>query len=259
MKKDALLNIIINDLKEVEQLMEAFRGEDNVNPAFVNLAKTKIKSIEDELSLLNEVFGTTGAEKLSKGIKEEPVPVKEESVQPEKKKEKVVEEVIEKPVVEIKKEDAGIAEVKEPEKEVIKEEEKKKPEPVKEPVAAKPEVKDNKSPGKKSVDENARLGDVLQKDKSALNERVTRKNSENEIIFTKPVKDVRKAMGINDRFFYQRELFNGNADLFNQTLDQINSMNSFDDAKNFLNSNFNWDKESDTTETFFKIVKRRFL
>ena len=259
MKKDALLNIIINDLKEVEQLMESFRGEDSVNPAFVNLAKTKIKSIEDELSLLNEVFGKTGDEKLSTVKKEKPVPVKEEPVQPEKKMENVAEKVVEKPVVEVKKEDAVIAEVKEPEKEIIEEEVKKKTEPEKETVTAKQEVKAAKGPVKKSIDENARLGDVLQKDKSALNERVARKDSENEIIFTKPVKDVRKAMGINDRFFYQRELFDGNADLFNQTLDQINSMNSFDDAKNFLISNFKWDKESDTTETFLKIVKRRFL
>ncbi len=57
MKKEALINIIINDLKEVQKLMEDFRGEIHVNSAFVNLAKTKIRNIEEEMSLLDQEFG----------------------------------------------------------------------------------------------------------------------------------------------------------------------------------------------------------
>ncbi len=256
MKKDALLNIIINDLKEVEQFMEAFRDGDDINPAFVNLAKTKIRNIDDELSLLNEVFGKTGVKKPDDGKKDEPALVKEELALTKKVTAKVVKETEEKDVAGIKKEDHHHTTADQPE-EKIGDEQEKITEPEKEPVAAKPEAEVVETTG--SVDKNARLGDVLQKNKSALNEKVARKSSENEIIFTKPVDDVRKAMGINDRFFYQRELFDGNSELFNRTLDQINSMGSFDDAKNFLISNFKWDAESDTTETFLKIVKRRFL
>ena len=58
MKKEALINIIINDLKDVQQLMEAFKGETQINSAFVNLAKTKIKNIEEEISLLDQEFGS---------------------------------------------------------------------------------------------------------------------------------------------------------------------------------------------------------
>ena len=280
MKKDALINIIINDLKEVELLMEAFKGEDDVNPVFVNLAKTKLKSIEDELSLLNREFGkheagTVNAAKEIGSNKEAEVIISEERILEEESEavkikgkpagvveednKKVVPEKTEEPVVNLKKEEREVE--KERKVEVVKEEkrkpdveERKEPKPAEDRSEVKPHVKAET----KVVDEKARLGDVLQQDKSALNERISRKDA-GDMKFAKPVKDVKKAMGINDRFFYQRELFNSNSDLFNQTLDQINSMNSFDDAKNFLLSNFKWDETSDTTDAFLKIVKRRFL
>jgi hypothetical protein len=277
MKKEALIKIIINDLKEVENLMEAFKGEATVSDAFLNLAKSKIKNINDEIDLLKTEFSdnpvTTVKEEFKieepvrineeKNVKTaEPADVKKETPVTEKEPESLKEEVLvesgkpaEKKSVEIKKEtvkedqtgknDISGNEVKTgkaaPEKKDI------------EPRKGPPKVKEN------AKKENKTIADVLQKNKSALNEKIELKETENDIIFAKPVNDVRQAMGINDRFLFQRELFNGNSDLFDHTLDQINSMSSFEDASRFLHSNFNWDKDSDVTSTFFRIVKRRFL
>ncbi len=77
--------------------------------------------------------------------------------------------------------------------------------------------------------------------------------------FGKPVSDVRKAIGLNDRFYFQRELFNGNADAFNNTLDQINQMDSFELALQFIKSNYDWDDDNEVTESFYKSIKRRFI
>lgn len=256
MNKDALINIIINDLKEVELLMEAFRGEQSVKAAFIDLAKRKVKSIEEELSLLGKEFGKGNGEEVRQEVKLETPAYREvsqaavtvkETVGPRKE---IVEEVRPEPVVVV--EEKAVEEVKE----TVSVVEEAKPEPVVHEVVKQPE---QPKPEQKQNDEHARLGDVLQKGKSALNEKMTRKSNDKDMKFAKPVTDVKKAFGINDRFLFQRELFGGNADLFNHTLDQINGMSSFEDARSFLMSNFDWDMESETADTFLNLVKRRFL
>ena len=256
MNKDALINIIINDLKEVELLMEAFRGEESVKPAFIDLAKRKVKSIEEELSLLGNEFGKGEVVERISDVKHEVTePEISESVKEEKtlEPEKKVEEVKPEPVV-LAKEEAS-----EEIKELVSVVTEEKPEPVLSEVETELPEKISHKEARKNSEDHARLGDVLQKEKSALNDRMTRKSIDKDMQFAKPVTDVRKAMGINDRFLYQRELFGGNSDLFNQTLEQINSMNSFEDARSFLMSNFAWDTDNDTAETFLNTVKRRFL
>ena len=75
----------------------------------------------------------------------------------------------------------------------------------------------------------------------------------------KPVSDIRKAIGINDRFLYQRELFKGQVELFNQTLDQLNGMDSYESASRFLHTNFKWEEGNEVAESFLNIVKRLFI
>ena len=269
MKKEALINIIINDLKEVQQLMEAFRGESAVNSAFVNLAKTKIRNIEDEVSLLEQEFGDsviTNQQVQKIGVEERKV-VKEKA-KPVNVETKVVKETIEElaPKVNIVTEDAEIPigtlpKSVEEDKRVKENVSIKNDEPKEQEIREEPKLKSESSDKKRrsATEGSSTLADVLQKKRSAVNEKVSLGATENDLLNSKPVNDVRKAMGINDRFLYQRELFAGNADLFNQTLDQLNRMGSFDDASKFLISNFDWDKESEVSGSFFKIVKRRFL
>lgn len=268
MKKEALINIIINDLKEVQQLMEVFKGESAVSSAFVNLAKTKIRNVEDEVSLLEQEFGNPAVS--SRPVKEKEIEKpkvvgeKPNSVEREiKEEEKPVSKSVVKESVEAEK-SAGVAPqivetVDKTEEEIVG---TKKGEPaVTEKEKIKPKIKSEKVEAKKrsTPESPATISDVLNKKKSAINEKVSLGETENDLLYNKPVGDIRKAMGINDRFFYQRELFEGNADLFNQTLDQLNSMSSFDDATNFLVSNFEWEKDSEVAGSFLKIVKRRFL
>ena len=263
MKKEALINIIINDLKEVQQLMEAFRGESAVSSAFVNLAKTKIRNVEDEVSLLEQEFGdSVSSNQKPEKKRAERQPVVEEKVVTVSVETKEERERVDKP--------AGMDEVvakesvtaTESSAEVVAEVVSVKKEEAKHQIAKEestPKSESVKPPKRKVTEGKSTLADVLQKKRSAINEKINRGETENDLLNSKPVDDVRKAMGINDRFLYQRELFAGNADLFNQTLDQLNRMNSFDDASNFLISNFEWDHESDVPGSFLKIVKRRFL
>jgi hypothetical protein len=104
------------------------------------------------------------------------------------------------------------------------------------------------------------LGERLKPQKEAVNEiygkaQATKKNTANP----QPVSDILVAIGLNDRFLFTRELFRNDSELFKITVSQLNNMASFDAAKTYLSTQFNWDQENPTTEMFMQIVKRRYL
>ncbi len=79
-----------------------------------------------------------------------------------------------------------------------------------------------------------------------------------------PIKDLGKAMGINERIFTIQELFGGDQDLFTGTVDALNGFNSFTEAafflKNGVASTQDWtskDKMKKATH-FIKLVRRRY-
>lgn len=63
---------------------------------------------------------------------------------------------------------------------------------------------------------------------------------------------------LNDRFRFTRELFDGNADLFAQTVDKITEMESFEEAEEYFATRFNWDPENETAIDFSEILKVYF-
>ena len=77
-------------------------------------------------------------------------------------------------------------------------------------------------------------------------------------LFGTTVEDIRQAISLGDRFLFQRELFAGNGELMQKTLDEINSLNSFSEAMDYVLDNFEWDKESTAVQLFENVLKRRF-
>ena len=55
MEKEALIDIILNDLKEVNNLISTFKGNNKINNAFIKLTHTKIANITEELNLLEQL------------------------------------------------------------------------------------------------------------------------------------------------------------------------------------------------------------
>ena len=73
-----------------------------------------------------------------------------------------------------------------------------------------------------------------------------------------PINDIRKAISLGDRFLFQRELFQGDGEKMNKTIDSLNKLNSLDEAIAYINKKFAWDKESQAYELFTNILKRRY-
>ncbi|HLW09321.1 MAG TPA: hypothetical protein VKX35_02900 [Fermentimonas sp.] len=70
--------------------------------------------------------------------------------------------------------------------------------------------------------------------------------------------DFKKVVSINDRFLFQRELFNNNSQLMNNTIDKLNSVKSYEEAVKHIRENFTWDFESPTVNDFLTIISNRF-
>ena len=137
--------------------------------------------------------------------------------------EKVVEKIVEKPV------------------EVIKEVVVEKPVVVAAPVVPeKPEEPVKEEP--------------VKEDPAPAKEEVA---SPKAAVYGKAVDDIRQAISLGDRFLYQRELFNQNAELMQKTLTELNELGSFDEAIQYI-SRFGWDTESNSYQQFIVALHRRF-
>lgn len=73
-----------------------------------------------------------------------------------------------------------------------------------------------------------------------------------------PVTDLKQAISIGDRFLYQRELFGKNGELMQRTITDLNGLNTFDEAMEYIDRHFNWDKEQPSYELFVNALHRRF-
>lgn len=72
-------------------------------------------------------------------------------------------------------------------------------------------------------------------------------------------KNLKHAFTLNDRFRYRRELF-GNSDVeMNNTLNIVETMNSFTEAEDYFYGDLEWDKDSPEVADFMTIIRNHFL
>lgn len=71
------------------------------------------------------------------------------------------------------------------------------------------------------------------------------------------------AFGLNDRIAFEKRLFGGNPDDFNRVVSQLNTFDSFEEAKGFINDFVkpdynNWDGKEEFETRFLEIIERKF-
>ncbi len=76
------------------------------------------------------------------------------------------------------------------------------------------------------------------------------------------INDIKRGIGINERFLYANELFAGDMSAFSQAVEELNHVDSETDANRLLNENlamkYRWDEENETVLAFKSLVSRRF-
>jgi hypothetical protein len=106
--------------------------------------------------------------------------------------------------------------------------------------------------------------DVFSGNGSSLNDRLKTEKKELASVLTDgPVRDLKKAIGINDRFVFLNELFRGDEAMYERSLKTINNFRIFPEAEYWiereLKVKLGWDENKDVVKHFRQLVKRRFL
>ena len=103
--------------------------------------------------------------------------------------------------------------------------------------------------------EPQRIADVLGSGRKVLGDM-----SQNEAMPTPPmskISDLRKAIGINDKFIMLRDLFAGNEAQYNTTIDALNSFTSLDDCMIYIVENFAWNPDSEGAKLIVSLIERK--
>lgn len=96
----------------------------------------------------------------------------------------------------------------------------------------------------------------------SLNERLKQSKIElSDMLTEAPVRDLKKAIGVNDRFLFINELFRGDEAMYERSIKTINNFSIYPEAQYWiereLKVKIGW-KDSDIVKQFDQLVKRRF-
>lgn len=79
---------------------------------------------------------------------------------------------------------------------------------------------------------------------------------------TSKLTTLKNAIGLNDKMQFISELFNGDNDAFNKSIDALDEQPSNEDARKTLSqiaSKHTWDEESPLVEEFARLIERRYV
>ncbi len=107
------------------------------------------------------------------------------------------------------------------------------------------------------------LNDVIGNNDQSLNDRLKMDITElGDSLKGEPVKDLRKAIGINDRYVFISELFRGDEAMYERCIKTINNFRILPEAEYWmereLKLKLGWDDTKESSRHFYQLVRRRF-
>ena len=99
-----------------------------------------------------------------------------------------------------------------------------------------------------------RLGDVIAKGVTTLADKMAEEQP------TAPfnrITDIRKAIGLNDKFLMIRDLFGGDANLYEDTINHLNEFDDLDECMIFIVENFRWNPDSEGAKLLVSLLERK--
>ncbi|TAJ55925.1 MAG: hypothetical protein EPO58_07175 [Chitinophagaceae bacterium] len=123
-----------------------------------------------------------------------------------------------------------------------------------------PAVASEKQPIKK---ESFEFNTLLATHTESLNEKLKEERVEVAAALQgTPIRDLKKAIGINDRFLFVNDLFRGDENMYERSIKTINSFNIYPEAQYWiqreLKVKLSWPDHGEAVKIFDQLVKRRF-
>lgn len=109
------------------------------------------------------------------------------------------------------------------------------------------------------------IADKYKNEAKSLNDRMQKNKTEKTIgakMFNNPIKDLKSAIGINEKFLFINELFKGNMKAYNDSIIALNDSESHDKAVEYLEilrNNYKWEVDMVAFLTLKDFVERKHL
>ncbi len=104
------------------------------------------------------------------------------------------------------------------------------------------------------------VSDLYKNKQKYRNESLQKERVTSDISFkfhNNPITDIASSIGINDKFRYVRELFDGDSSKYSSTIEVLNQVGSEVDAVNYLKDNFSWDMEDKLVSRLLELTRRK--
>jgi hypothetical protein len=106
------------------------------------------------------------------------------------------------------------------------------------------------------------ISDRFKGSKQTLHEEIAGRVKQEDISSqykAKPIGNIMSAIALNERFELINQLFNGDKESFERTIDVLNMAGSFVDAYNYLQENFNWDMDNEYVQRILELIRRKLI
>jgi hypothetical protein len=287
MKENKLISFILNDIKELEIITKGMLEMDEIPSVMHLLAVTKTQNLLEQFNLLKELDENSVFAKVVDAECVANKPIAKEVVVPVADEKSVEED--DEFVDDEFEDDDEFDEFDDDESDylvigsesdicdapVVEEPKPVEPSKVEEPkLEPAPEVASEPAkvaePEKKVVDSvpDVNVGTVIAEDKLEVQKCV----SEVSKVKSKPqvrttgsrkaegrfVNSLKKAITINDRIRYTRELFGGDMELMNKVIVHLDGLSSLKEATDYIESIFDWDELDEAVIEFYDLLEMRF-
>lgn len=243
---NATVDLIIKELHEAHDIIDDLRNYPGVPVIQVEMAKLKCKSAAEIIALLKNVQNGTA-------IKPATAAAAQKTENETKAK------------TEPKTEPGFKAEPLQPEIEILEDTPPEKPAIAKKEIVAESPVitvKDEEPHVmKKKSDARTIIADTFSDRPGCLNEQLTSSREDenlSEIKKIKPITNLSDAVGVNDRFLFIREIFNGDPKLFEQAIKRLDNAADLSDAKKILNDYTSESTDNTVLKQLLELIKRKF-
>lgn len=103
------------------------------------------------------------------------------------------------------------------------------------------------------------LGDIINHDVQTLADTLAApRDRASELRRSEPVTDLRRAIGINDKFLLIRDLFGGDGEAYEKAIGVLNDCADFDDCMIYIAENYAWNPNSDGVKLLMDLLERKF-
>lgn len=104
------------------------------------------------------------------------------------------------------------------------------------------------------VEQPQRLGDVIARDVTTLADKMA---EEQPTAAFNRIQSIRAAIGLNDKFLLIRDLFDGDAALYEDTIAQLDDYTNLDECMIFIVENFQWNPDSEGAKMLVSLIERK--